>query len=158
LVTLAGVGDYLYSVSCTSATVCTAVGSATPDNKTSGASVPLAEVWNGNSWAVQPTALPTGGVSSSLTGVSCSTARWCMAVGDQGLLTSQVNGSMPFAELWTGATWVVQQPANPNGNTPAGTGVLLQVSCSSAHACAAVGFYSKGFAEIWNGAHWTIGA
>jgi hypothetical protein len=44
--------SYLYGVSCTSATACTAVGYYT---NSGGTDVTLAEGWNGTSWAIQVT-------------------------------------------------------------------------------------------------------
>jgi len=44
-------GVSFFGVSCTSATACTAVGSAT---SSAGAGVTLAEAWNGRDWTVEP--------------------------------------------------------------------------------------------------------
>jgi hypothetical protein len=69
----------LSGVSCTAATACTAVGYY---GNSSGTQVTLAERWNGSSWAIQPTPNPAGATSSVLSGVTCTAATACTAVGD----------------------------------------------------------------------------
>ena len=68
-----------YAVSCRSAAVCTAVGNYLGG---SGASVTLAEDWNGKQWAIQRTVSSPNG--STLAGVSCPPSGPCIAVGSQG--------------------------------------------------------------------------
>jgi hypothetical protein len=168
--------SYLWGVSCTSATACTAVGHYTDSN---GSELTLAERWNGTTWTIQRT--PGEG---SLNGVSCTSSTACTAVG--GALAERWNGSTwtiqttpsdtdlhsvsctsatactavgwsgggPLAEVWDGNTWTIQ-------TTPRGTGTLNGVSCSSATACTAVGNStdSNGYhplAERWDGTSWTI--
>jgi hypothetical protein len=76
-------GDALVGVSCTSATVCTAIGYG----GTGGVYQTLIESWNGTSWAVVPSP-NVGTISSDLNGVSCTSATVCTAVG-----TYYVHGS-----------------------------------------------------------------
>jgi hypothetical protein len=71
-------GSALVGVSCTSATSCEAVGFY--DNSFASR-VTLAEVWNGTTWAVQSTPIPTDVTFSALGGVSCPSATSCEAVG-----------------------------------------------------------------------------
>ena len=68
-----------YAVSCRSAAACTAVGNYLGS---SGASVTLAEDWNGKQWAIQRTVSSPDG--STLAGVSCPPSGPCVAVGSQG--------------------------------------------------------------------------
>src|SRR5258708_17705835 len=63
----------LAGISCVSAISCEAVGSF---GNGSGTFFGLAELWNGTSW--QPQSMPVSTVASSL---SCSSARFCEAVG-----------------------------------------------------------------------------
>jgi hypothetical protein len=126
--------SYLEAVSCRSATACTAVGFY--DNS-SGTEVTLAEVWNGSSWTVQATPNPSGAISSSLYGVSCSSATACTAVG---FYDNNSGTEVTLAEVWKGTSWTVQAPPNPKGATDSG---LEALSCSSATACTAVGFYDN---------------
>jgi hypothetical protein len=72
----------LASVSCTSASSCTAVGqyaSATPPNF--GEPQTLAEVWDGTAWTIPATPDPSSTAQNILNGVSCGAAGACTAVG-----------------------------------------------------------------------------
>jgi len=133
-----GIERSLASVSCSSASACTAVGGYTPAVHPDLPPNTLAERWNGTRWAIQATPMlnTAGSVSVVLAGVSCPARRVCVAVG-QGL-----NGT-PLAERWNGRRWAVQ-------HVP-GTGTLAAVSCTSAAACTAVG---GNLAERWNGSKW----
>ena len=53
-----------------------------------------------------------------------------------------------MAERWNGTAWAMQSIPNPNGS-----GQLNGVSCTSASACTAVGYYGGyvTLAERWNG-------
>jgi hypothetical protein len=145
----------LNGVSCTSATNCTAVG----DLETSGGvEQPLAEHWNGSSWAIQAAPVPSGAAESELDAVSCTSASNCMAVGSLTGTTTYIAG---MAEHWNGKTWTVENVINPNGANPSGDTAdeLNDVSCVSATSCTAVGFNNvgdKALAEHWNGSSWTI--
>jgi hypothetical protein len=68
----------LNGVSCTSSTMCAAVGQF---ENSSGRSVPLAERWNGTEWSVQEPPNPTGATKSELYGVSCTLSTVCTAAG-----------------------------------------------------------------------------
>jgi hypothetical protein len=141
----------LYGVSCSSATACTAAGEY---ENSSAVDVTLAERWNGTKWAVQSTPNPSGAQFSELTGVSCSSATACTAVGYS---ETSSGATMMLAEGWNGTKWAIQSIPNP-GFQPELTGV----SCSSATACTAVGDYSNSseaqvtLAERWNGTKWAI--
>jgi hypothetical protein len=66
----------LNAVSCTSATVCIAIGDYTTST---GTSLTLAERWDGTSWKIQTPVF--GVINSGLNDVSCATATPCVAVG-----------------------------------------------------------------------------
>jgi hypothetical protein len=123
----------LGGVACTSASFCTAVGVA------SGAGGALVETWNGTTWST----VPTPASRDSLGAVSCPTPSDCVAVGDG-----------PLGEVWNGATWTIRRAIKP----PTSKGAALSaVSCFSAVACMAVGYYynpDKSLAELWNGRYW----
>jgi hypothetical protein len=73
------INSYLRSVSCTSATACTAVG----DSEYQGPSfTALAEVWDGSSWSVQSVPTPTGAQDDYFDGVSCVAATACTGIGN----------------------------------------------------------------------------
>jgi hypothetical protein len=141
--------SYLTSVSCTTAEACTAVGNY---RNSAGNVVTLAERWNGTSWTIQPTPNPAGDQNSGLSGVSCTSASACTAVGFAGDFGT---GSLTLAERWDGTTWSIQPTPNPQNPNHAS---LNSVSCTSASACTAVGT-ADGFvvlAEAWNGSSWSI--
>jgi len=143
----------LAALSCPSARACTAVGSSITSI---GQTVPVAERWNGESWALQEARNPTGATSATLSGVSCTSARDCIAVGYTG------SSSQPtmLAERWNGKNWAIQAIPTPAG----GTGTTLSaVSCTAARRCTAVGSYFNStigqtvpFAERWNGVKWVL--
>jgi hypothetical protein len=143
-------GAALVAVSCTSPTACLAVG-FTP--RGGGSAKTIAERWNGTRWSIQPTPNPRGAVSSRLSGVSCTLATACTAVGTAVFAHSQT----PLVERWNGSTWSIQ-PTPPTASTAA----LAGVSCTSRRFCVAVGFVfvspsdTSTFAERWNGRRWSI--
>ena len=143
--------SYLSGVSCTSVDACTAVGYSA----TRFVQSPLAEVWNGSTWSVQPTASPAGSTAGQLSDVSCTSSSACTATGFY-LLHHR---SLALAEMWNGTSWSVQSIPDP----PHSSTVLNGVSCTSSTACIAVGSsiddfsgHTTGLAEGWNGTTWTI--
>lgn len=109
-------------------------------------------------WSIQSAPIPAGATSSAFSGVSCTTLTTCVAVGDY------VNGSgveLTLAELWNGTTWSVLPTPTPTGATGSALG---GVSCATASACAAVGYYVNAsgvdmtLVEGWNGIAWSIQA
>jgi len=145
------VGSYLYGVACTSRASCTAVGYYQTAELNYAM---LAEHWNGTSWVIVATPSPAGAINSSLNAVACSSAKSCIAVGDQG----SAAGLGTLAEHWNGKHWKPVRSPNPSGST--GT-LFTGVSCPSATSCSAVG-YSEGSAgdltlgEQWDGHTWRI--
>jgi hypothetical protein len=125
----------LMGVSCPSATACTAVGFYRDSAEVIKA---LADRWNGSSWEVQQAATPASGAGSALSGVSCTSETFCMAVGDYDASNNPEQGwvSRPYAEAWKGATWSAQPVPFPE---TASDGLLLGVSCTSPIECMASG-------------------
>ena len=124
-------GFSLSRVSCTSPTSCVAVGfdDNSPDPGVF-ATVALAMNWNGKTWATTQNA-----TSGGLSGVSCTSATNCVAVGD-------LEGNFPnqtLAEQWNGKTWTIVASPNVTGAT---ANALGAVSCRTAAACMAVGEYA----------------
>lgn len=140
----------LLGVSCTSATSCTAVG----EHLTSSGSLPLAERWNGTSWEIQPTSVPTGTTSAELLGVNCTSATACTAVGR----FDNDGRGLTLAERWNGSSWKVQSTPSPSPQI----NLLEGIACTTATNCIAVGTYETSFdtdlplAERWNGSSWKI--
>jgi hypothetical protein len=123
-------GSQLNAVSCAGAE-CLAIGRGM-----------LAELWNGSTWVVKPPITPGQFVSGELTGVSCVSARRCVAVGFY-FPTVQGN-SVSLAELWNGTSWRLLNPPGPG---------FSSVSCTSATFCMAATDHT---AEIWTGSHWRV--
>ncbi len=142
------------SVSCTSATACTAVGDSNGN--------PLAERWNGTDWSVQALSYPRTD-APALLGVSCISATACTAVGDY-YGAGRLYRTLAFA--WNGTGWSIQATPNPKGAGGGGNvnngSRLMSVSCVSVTACTAVGLYVNNaqdeftLAEHWNGTTWSI--
>jgi hypothetical protein len=93
-------------------------------------------------------------LADALSGVSCSAANACTAVGDS---ATSSGTSVTLAERWNGTSWSVQPTP-----TPGGTGSLGEVSCAAGTACMAVGSSSSGtsgaqaaLALNWTGGAWT---
>lgn len=131
----------LYSVSCSSTTMCVAVGGwDSPSGQNE-----LAEGWNGSRWTIQKSA------SASIDGldVSCPSSSACTLVD-----------AAADASFWDGVSWSVRGNSVPSN---ADDITLYSVSCVSATACAAVGmgdiYYSRTsfmLSEFWNGSQWAI--
>ncbi len=103
----------------------------------------------GNPASVTPAAAAAAAPAQALSGVSCVSARYCVAVGS--------GPSGPLALLWNGATWRKTAVPLPAGSSQ---GYLLSVSCPSAAYCVAVGRYGMQpivytLVETWNGKAWT---
>ena len=150
-------GGLLASVACTSPSACTAAGVY---QDSSGAAHPLAERWDGSSWAIQPTPRLPGGAQSQLIDVACTSATGCLAVGysyPKG--GNNIQSPATLAERWDGSTWRVEHTPNPPG--PAAS-ILNAASCVSPSACIAVGNTSNSrvasltLAQRWNGHTWSI--
>lgn len=143
----------LTGVSCVSTTSCVAVGSVVGSNS---AQKPLAETWNGSSWAAQPaTTLPARG---DLASVSCTSPRSCVAVG-YGFRRAGVTA--PLVEIWNGQSWRAEStPTVGKFNI----GAFRDVSCAGPTNCTAVGSYlvhrldddMGTLAEHWDGVRWRV--
>lgn len=160
----------MVGLSCTSPTFCLAVGAVgQPSGPTPYSPLapllapqarPLAEVWNGTRWAVAPALRRAGKMYADLSGVSCLSRRFCVAVGTKGPVEG---GSGVLVEVFDGTHWRIQ--ATPR--LPHDSGALDAVSCVAADACTAVGNddnepksaieeASDALVERWNGRHWSV--
>jgi hypothetical protein len=147
--------NILSAVSCVSAATCTAVGYDREDTEPFAFHTVI-ESWNGARWSVVHSPTPSGQVSVDLTGVSCVSATACTAVGYYEISTG---ANKAFIESWNGTRWsVVPSPRPANSST-----VLNGVSCVSAAACTAVGYFYflnsgtiETFVESWNGTKWSV--
>ena len=145
------VGDALAGVSCVSTTFCAAVGGQTAYG---GANTDLIEMWDGTNWTVSPSPDP-GTYHDGLTAVSCASASFCVAVGNE--------GSTGFYDTliveWDGTSWFLLPSPSPGDME----NYLNGVSCLSPDQCMAVGAFQNSvdqsertLAELWNGTDWTV--
>jgi len=152
---------------------CGCSASRTPSPATAGpatgmpvAGGPAAVTSPGAKPAASPAAPEIGGVSGTLSAVSC-TAAACMAVGSYGKTSTGATPApeavKPLAELWNGTRWQAESPPLPPDAAESMSlpeAVLTGVSCATATSCVAVGAYAVGevktaFAESWDGSRWT---
>jgi hypothetical protein len=114
------------AVSCSAVNSCEAVGSI--------GFVTFAEGWDGSAWTLQSTPNPSGFQYSTLSGVSCTSADSCTAVG-QSQTNNQVFSST-LGEVWNGTAWTLRSTPN---RPSAGRNILSGVSCGASQMCTTVG-------------------
>jgi hypothetical protein len=139
----------LNGVSCPTTTFCMATGDVT----VGGLGKPLAEEWNGATWAIVTIPATSAPDADVLNGVSCPTTAFCMTTGYYN------NGStnQTMSETWNGTAWsLVTIPSASSFSNQ-----LFAVSCSSHSFCVTVGHYQSGsgnlpLIETWNVSMWTI--
>lgn len=146
-----GAEPSLAAVSCAAKARCVAVGNYI--DSTTDTYRPLTERLNGRTWSVVPAPGAIGAdADSEFTGVDCSVATSCEAVGN--IAYNDVLQKV-FAYQLTGSTWTVQRQVNP-GPDPGNSDSA--VSCSAPDACTSVGsaYVVQEFvlAEYWNGSSW----
>jgi hypothetical protein len=97
-------------------------------------------------WVLQSTPNPSGVLLAELGAVSCTSASFCIAVGN----AETSSGALSVVvERWNGSTWALQSAPSPAG------AYLEGVSCTSTTDCEAVGGDNAGsLAEHWNGSTW----
>ena len=152
-------------MSCLSAKFCVAVGSrASSGGKSVSA---LTESWDGTSWSLMPnTSSATS--DTELTGVSCVSVKFCVAVGLAVPLSGgSTTGEHIVAEAWRGTKWSVMPMASSTGMTM----IVDRVSCFAINFCVAVGetgtsssgtsssgttATSNSLIESWNGKSWSL--
>ncbi|HEX9035087.1 MAG TPA: hypothetical protein VF834_24870, partial [Streptosporangiaceae bacterium] len=89
-----------------------------------------------------------------LSGVSCPSAKACVAVGYFNKRLPA--GERPLAIAWNGTSWRLRSAAGQNGE-------LASLSCSRPSRCLAVGAVTSAgglptqpLAQLWNGQAWTL--
>ena len=109
----------------------------------------LVEMWDGLRWSHvaspygdTPVTVPRGVISrAQLNGVSCTSPRNCIAVGEY----ETKYAGLAVIERWDGSRWSIVP-------SPSATAILTGVSCAGARFCMAVGTV----VERWNGTRWSI--
>src|SRR5439155_22453256 len=132
--------NFLFDVTCASASDCWAVGYYSTGGVGSVHQT-LIEHWNGTAWSIVSSPNASTTQANFLSDVTCTSASDCWAVGGT------------LIEHWNGTTWSIV--TSPN------TGGLSGVTCTSPSDCWAVGSYRNGFynqtlIEHWNGTAWSI--
>jgi hypothetical protein len=149
--------DFLEDVTCTSSSDCWVVGTAY--DYSANSSRTLVEHWNGSSWSIIPS--PSGpysgdGAMNELSGVSCSSASDCWAVGFSG--NRNTGPIQTLIEHWNGSAWTIVASPNPSVSD----NVLYGLTCTSSSNCWAVGNYNpdgnshQALIEHWDGNSWSI--
>lgn len=147
----------LFGVACPAATACIATGEFfTEQNITNGSgSRNLGEQWDGTNWSLSAVRNPPGSGDDQLSGISCTAAQQCMAVGS----TAMAGGPLlTLAQQWNGQRWSVLATPNP----PFASSGFGGVSCPLAARCVAVGtsITSSGdivtLTEVWRNGVWRI--
>jgi hypothetical protein len=152
--TTTSVAPTLLGVSCPTASFCVAVGNYQDGFNQAG----MADTWNGQSWTAQSFPVPVDADGWQLFGVSCTSARFCEAVGGY---SDEDNGTNDtFAAGWNGTSWSLQSTVNPDPNDFQFE-QFNAVSCSSPTFC--VGWASGNggnpgdtMVEQWNGSSWAL--
>jgi hypothetical protein len=130
---------------------------------------PLADSWNGRAFTkLKAPTLPPGSSFAEPVGVSCTSAKNCVAVGI-GIAVSGPGFSLTSitstVDTWNGTGWTAAKVAWPKGTTDS---VLTGVSCASPKSCVAVGLIDfsltttsnnnsgKAAAVSFNGKAWSV--
>jgi hypothetical protein len=150
-----GIRVRLIGIACPTRTSCVAVGSYWP---TANRQRPLAEHWNGKTWAIMTTpTLADGYIAFSA--IACPSAKSCFAVGTR--LTGSGN-TTTLVEHWNGTKWATMTSANVGGSA---AGSLTGIACVNGATCFAVGdvaYPTRSLPDVvpliekWNGSHWAI--
>jgi hypothetical protein len=150
------IGANLDGVSCVTSKFCEAVGAY---SKTAKEVKNLGDKWNGTSWEVQTPTNPIGTAElSELHGASCTSVKFCEAVGQY---RNSSGKELTVALEWNGTSWELQTSANQTGKVNR----LSAVSCISPEFCEGVGWYVNTagteqftLGEKWSGASWELQA
>lgn len=121
----------------------------------------LAEHWNGSTWTIVPVPQSPKHSSTTLSGVSCTSSTFCIAVGSSGPDAGLATAVSTAAEQWNGASWSVAPTPDPSP-VPAG---LRKVSCvdvvnggcmAVGNQAATLGGTTQTLTERWSGGTWCV--
>jgi len=144
------VSNFLNGVSCSDAAHCVAVG----DYFNGPIPQTLVETFSGGTWTITPSPNQGTNQPNLLSGVSCSDAAHCVAVGDYN--NGTVNQTL--VETLSGGAWTITPSPDQGTNQ---SNFLGGVSCSDASHCVAGGNYNNGtvdqtLVETLSGGTWTV--
>lgn len=159
--TSSGDSNFLLGLTCASATDCWAVGHYNSGNTPVFST--LTEHYDGNSWTVVSSPNSETGQDNELTGVTCTSATDCWAVGYYSIgnpaLPTGVVVYQTLIEHWNGTSWTI---VNSPNSSPAENNNLHSVYCQSTSDCWAVGGHSSAASgwltliEHYDGMSWNI--
>jgi hypothetical protein len=130
-------GGFLLGDSCASPTACGAVGDQTGNGDT--ANEIFADTFDGTAWTQAPIQTPRSASLPGLTGISCTAATSCTAVGSD---TDAAGVSVPLVLTDNGSGWT---PATtPSLSVADRSSSLTAVSCAAPGSCLAVGTDASG--------------
>lgn len=146
-------------ISCTSSSWCDAVG-FTVGSGPGLDDLNMAEHWDGDIWSIVPTPEPGPADAkwSGLSGISCASSNYCLAVG--GYIENLDNPDaeeQPFALQWNGSTWSMLDAPNPQAENGS---AFSAVSCVAPDRCEVTGDYDYAdvaqsvFAFSYDGTTW----
>ena len=145
--------ESLDQLSCRSLTWCEAVGEINgPSTQRCPCGRTIAENWNGHTWTAQELPHLSDYTHAKMYDLSCSSVRWCVAVGIYEVTTHQERS---FAYWWNGSSW-------HHMTVPMATKQFVNsVVCFSSTNCLGVGtehFHLdiRPLAEKWNGYRWQV--
>ena len=119
----------------------------------------ITQLWNGRSWHSQAMPEPPGSTDFTLSGVSCTSTKFCMAVG---AYTTDPDSLSPqtVAESWDGQAWkLIPSPTHKQ------TSAFNDISCISPKHCVAIGgfftaarpsYKAYNVAALWDGTSWHV--
>src|SRR6267378_4518560 len=145
--------NFLYGVTCVSASNCWAVGFSQSIVGAYNINRTLIERWDGTSWAIVNSA-NTSALDNYLDGVTCASASDCWAVGYYFTGNAVQNGVYQnLIERWDGTSWAIVNSPNTSATL---SNFLFGVTCASASDCWAVGYYYNGSVSLTLTEHYTI--
>ena len=160
IVTAAGPAGTSFSslndVACPTSKFCLVVGDA---GTSASRYHDLAYTWtHGTNWRRISVPNPAHARNSELSGLDCSGAAHCMAVGNY---TSATGRYLPFAARWTNGRWRILTVPAIRGQVQMN---FQGISCPTAGECVAAGStvdntrqgYYHAFAERWSGGAWHL--
>ena len=152
LSTSASQSNVLTGVSCVSASFCVATGYFVNSIGSHG----LMLTWNGSSWALAAGPFSVAATQASLTGVSCASTSFCVALGNNYNGTNYQNSILS----WNGKGWSADTSAALS-TSPSEDNFLAGVSCASASFCVVTGEYilkstDQNLVATWDGSSWSL--
>jgi hypothetical protein len=119
-----------------------------------GDSRPAVDTWDGHSWS-QAETLPIAGYVV-LSDVSCTSQRWCMAVGTAWASASSAAASQPLLEAWDGSSWSSVSGRGLLQGAPEALACVSTTSCRVDEVTYSIPSDQATIQESWDGAEWTV--